>query len=343
MEQQHPIPQQISSYQFRLVGDMTLKQFFQIGGGALVSLLIYATGLHPLIKWPLIIISFSLGAALAFLPFQERPLSMWIFSFFRSIYSPTIYVWKRSDSIRKFFQEETAPQQTPTTPLAPINTPDYLKGLPDQKTGFLARLDNAEQTLLSKFSGLFSGLGPPGTVAEEIKQSEKPIVQPKNIPINYPQPKPVSVASKGFRPKIVIEEKPLAEKVQKDVVSQTNVSPTLTPDEIKSQLAKFSPEASPPYPATIPNTIVGQVVDLYGKIIEGAILEIKDLAGRPVRALRSNKVGHFIIVTALPKGHYTITTEKEGYEFDPVSFEAKGEIIPSILIRAKNSLEDQKN
>ncbi|KKR52786.1 MAG: hypothetical protein UT88_C0021G0001, partial [Candidatus Woesebacteria bacterium GW2011_GWD2_40_19] len=37
--EQHPIPQNISSYQFRLVGDMTLKQFFQLAGGFLVGLI----------------------------------------------------------------------------------------------------------------------------------------------------------------------------------------------------------------------------------------------------------------------------------------------------------------
>ena len=66
MEKQHPIPQQISTYQFRLVGDMTLTQFFQVGGGALVSLFIYATNLHPFIKWPLILFSFGVGAAFFF-------------------------------------------------------------------------------------------------------------------------------------------------------------------------------------------------------------------------------------------------------------------------------------
>ena len=35
MFESHPIPQQISSYQFRLVGDMTLKQFFQLARGGL--------------------------------------------------------------------------------------------------------------------------------------------------------------------------------------------------------------------------------------------------------------------------------------------------------------------
>ena len=79
-------------------------------------------------------------------------------------------------------------------------------------------------------------------------------------------------------------------------------------------------------------------MDKDGKIIEGAILEIKDEAQRPVRALKSNKAGHFMIVTPLLNGRYEIEIDKEGYEFSPLSFEAKGEIIPAIAIQAKNSL-----
>ena len=55
--EQHPIPQQISSYQFKLVGDMTLKQFFQVAGGVVISLIFYSLPLHGLIKWPLILLS----------------------------------------------------------------------------------------------------------------------------------------------------------------------------------------------------------------------------------------------------------------------------------------------
>lgn len=100
-------------------------------------------------------------------------------------------------------------------------------------------------------------------------------------------------------------------------------------------MAQFSPQSAPPLPPTIPNTITGQVLDNFGKIVEGAILEIRDSAGKPVRALRSNKLGHFIIVTPLPNGQYDIITEKENYEFKPVYFEAKGEIIPPILIKGR--------
>ena len=40
--QQHPVPQNVTQYQFRLVGDMTLKQFLELAGGMLLAYLIYA-------------------------------------------------------------------------------------------------------------------------------------------------------------------------------------------------------------------------------------------------------------------------------------------------------------
>src|SRR3990170_3213482 len=113
--EQHPIPQQISSYQFRLVGDMTLKQFSQLAGGALISLLLYASPLHPFIKWPLIVLSFLFGVALAFLPIEDRPLSTWIFIFFRSIYSPTFFVWNKPTSQKQYFLPEEGEATSPAS------------------------------------------------------------------------------------------------------------------------------------------------------------------------------------------------------------------------------------
>jgi hypothetical protein len=79
-------------------------------------------------------------------------------------------------------------------------------------------------------------------------------------------------------------------------------------------------------------------MDRDGKIIEGAILEIKDAQGHPVRALRSNKLGHFMTVTPLPNGNYEMSIEKNGFTFEPFSFLAKGELIPPIAIKSKESL-----
>lgn len=345
--QQHPIPQQIASYQFRLVGDMTLKQFFQVGGGALVSLLIYATGLHPFIKWPLILFSFGLGAALAFMPLEERPLSTWIFSFFKSIYSPTVFIWEKREKHPVYFQEEAPiPKDTGiATPHGEMVMEEYLQKRPEEKEDVLSKFENQEITFLSRVTNLLKGVTTitqpkPKVPTEEKKEEEK---KEEDKKLEVPDNAPVSIASKGFRPKVVVEEKPLQETVsQKPKETTSDVAPTLTEEAIKAQQAQFSPEAAPPNPPTIPNTVVGQVMDMDGKIIEGAILEIRDMAGRPVRALRSNKLGHFMIVTSLSNGQYDIITEKEGYEFDPITFEAKGDIIPPIAIRAKRKVEEKE-
>ena len=92
--EQHPIPQQISSYEFKLVGDMTLKQFLKAAVGIVVAIFIYKTGLLVIFKWPLMLISAGVGLLLAFVPFEDRPLESWVLSFIKAIYSPTIYIYR---------------------------------------------------------------------------------------------------------------------------------------------------------------------------------------------------------------------------------------------------------
>ena len=106
---------------------------------------------------------------------------------------------------------------------------------------------------------------------------------------------------------------------------------------VNAGLPQFSDAASPPMIPNRENVIVGQVIDETGKLIEGAILEVKDEEGRPARALRSNKLGHFMIVTPLSNGTYTIITDKEGFEFEPITVQVNGTIIPPIGIRAKTN------
>jgi len=317
MEEQHPIPQQISAYQFRLVGDMTLKQFFQVAGGALVSLLIYSSSLPAYVKWPLIVFSFLLGVALAFFPLEDRPLAKWIVLFFKAIYSPTLYSWKKAAMRPTYFQPE--PEATPITPPTTIQeTISQAKvetGI--EITPELKRLEEGEEKFLTNFAANFSLT--PTPVIPETKKRDVYIPFHEKIDVK-------------------LEEKP-------QVIQQTPQTTTTSVIESKltriegqvsqaTQAAQFSAGASPSTP-TKPNIIVGQVLDSEGKIIDAAILEIRDSDGRPVRALKSNKLGHFMIVTPLIDGKYEIITEKEGYAFDVLSIDAKGEIIRPIEIRAK--------
>lgn len=89
--QAHPIPQNVTNFEFHLVGDMTLKQFGYLAAGLGLAFLVFTTlsTVQPIIAWPVIIISALLGVAFAFLPIQERPLDHWVSAFFRAIFKPT--------------------------------------------------------------------------------------------------------------------------------------------------------------------------------------------------------------------------------------------------------------
>ena len=101
--EQHAVPQDITGFKFKLVGDMTLKQFGELAGGAIVAYIFYVSGLHPILKWPLVFTFGFLGFALAFLPIEERPLDIWLANFFKSIYQPTLYLWKKGASVALTF------------------------------------------------------------------------------------------------------------------------------------------------------------------------------------------------------------------------------------------------
>ncbi len=356
--QQHAIPQQISSYQFRLVGEMTLKQFFQLAGGFLVALIFYSAPLIGIIKWPFVIVSAILGVCLAFLPLEERPLEKWIFAFFRAIYAPTEFYWQETKVATKFFLDEpasTVSVETAAPQEKALN--DYLS-VANQKSGSSAKMDMAEQGFLATLTGMFTGVvspvstgvpaapvSPPPAVPqppvvpltmpkENVAVAPKPVEPQKELQI--PQTAPIKVVSNI--PHLVVEERKADPLISAPEITTHQVAPTIAGEEIVSaKQALFSIDAAPPSPPTIPNVVVGQVVDENRKIIEGAIMEIRDSAGRPIRALRSNKAGHFITVTPLEIGRYDVITEKDGFDFIPYTFETTGNLIPPILIQGKHS------
>ena len=369
MFEQHPVPQQISSYQFRLVGDMTLKQFFQLAAGAILALVIYATPLPSLFKWPLIIIFVIAGAAFAFLPLQERPLEEWISAFFRAVYGPTLYRWKK-DSNLSYFASTAAVSAPPiANPTSPVAHTDVS----------VSKMETKETTFLSNITNLFNPLAKPAPVTPPVPAPIAPVSDatpvPQTVPVSaintnsapqvsstqaqilsaaaktapvvsYTAPAPkagtlfvatpvtpnISTPKAGFVAESTAPVAPLPK-----IDNSTTLIPTQTHSNTGGIQVQFSPDAAPPSPATIPNVIVGQVMDAQNKIVEGAILEVKDFQGRPVRALKTNKAGHFMIVTPLPSGSYQMNIEKEGLTFEPVNFEMHGAIVEPMAIRSKEN------
>ena len=65
--EQHPVPQNISGFQFRLIGDITLKQFGYLAGGIILGYIALKLPLLPVIlRWLFAAFWVLLGFGLAF-------------------------------------------------------------------------------------------------------------------------------------------------------------------------------------------------------------------------------------------------------------------------------------
>lgn len=356
----HPIPQNVTAYEFHLIGSMTIKQFVELGGGVLLAVLIYSTGLPDFIKWPLIIISALCGAALAFLPFDGRPLDRMVVVFIKAIYSPTQYVWRKNNQPPKYFSFVAKPfKQASKIELERRQMRQHLSEYLDTLPGVNDQtdLDPNEAEFISKLDSLFSSTKAAVDVIDSGEtDSLKP--PPKVRVRRIKEFNDLSNQSKDITQKLLSQVVKIPEDQAVQVsFSQTGVSSNLEPEggiepnqamdvsqpfsQTRSALYKDSglkakTSSHLPFPSLpkTPNTLVGMVLDASGHIVDGAIIEVRDEQNLPVRALKSNKLGQFFSATKLPDGVYQIETEREGLHFEVVTLKLEGKIIQPVEIRA---------
>ncbi len=104
--EKHPVPQHIMGIEFKLVGDLNVRQFFFLIGGGVLTFLVLRSGIVFYWKWPLAIF-FSLTALIAaFVPLGGRRADQWIRNFFHAVFSPTQRIWKKSVVVPTFISDE---------------------------------------------------------------------------------------------------------------------------------------------------------------------------------------------------------------------------------------------
>lgn len=333
----HPIPQNVASFQFRLIGDMTLKQFVYLATGSIVAYLIFIffAAKYPLSAWPLILISAGLGIAFAFLGVGSRPLDYWLAAFLKAVYSPTKRVWKKGS---KAYNED---------PLFKSRYITYVSGLNPQTTPQMVQP-----------TALPVQPAPRATPAPLASRSE-----PADLPTSEELQKTVDLAkqAQNLQMKIIQSERELNQVRTEGQVNQvlSNLQNLVSQaTSIKAQLEgvtkgeeakvgsapppKVIKVAIPVKPklqqialTTFPNVINGIVKSGTGNSLEGVIAVIHDKDGLPVRALKTNKLGQFSGSTPLSNGVYTLELEKENYDFDVLQIELTGEVLPPLMIVGK--------
>lgn len=351
---QHPVPQHIASYQFRLIGEMTLKQFLELVGGIIIAFIIYRLHLPAIFKWPLVLLTGLTGVALAFLPIEERPLDTWIVNFFKSVYSPTQYLWKKNPPIPDILQPESTISHKDASNKKliskdKIKLKEYLETLPPSP--HISSLEKKELTHLKRISSLLG-------IPEPKLSSLTSLPTTKTLPLE-PEVQGIKIRKLGPKKAITIPQ-PETIKVEKKVppLSQPETKPTkpivepappLTPPILVESrfphkldpavAAQFSTTLPIPSTPDVPNVVVGMVLNDFGKIVPNALIEITDSSGETVRALKTNKLGQFFCASPLKKGKYQLKVEHPNFEFDIMEFKAEDKIIPPIKIKAKKRLE----
>lgn len=97
--EQHPIPRQITTFQFKLIGFLTLRQFVYIIMFVAVGALVWF-GFPLLVPIPLLgqflgIIIGLAGVVFAMVPINDRPMDVTIRNFIKRINSPTQFTYKK--------------------------------------------------------------------------------------------------------------------------------------------------------------------------------------------------------------------------------------------------------
>lgn len=371
--EQHPVPQNITGFQFKLIGDMTIKQFLYLAGGVLSSYLILQLGWPSLIKWSLAALTGGSGFAFAFVPIEERPLDRWLISFFKSVYSPTQFLWKKRVTLPEVLTAEVPVSLAPTPETlkkeeTAAKIEEYLLTLP---TAPVSELDQKEESFVNQVTSFFA----PSLTAKPVglpeEKPEPPTVAP---PIRPPQPVKLEKETQELTGKITALQQELAretvtrerfleiqaqlsqllsekERLSKELIElkrrlaekpETPVKPEAlaqAPGEetVKVVMPAVGPKIGMPHPPTIPNTPSGIVKTQKGAILPGILVEIRNAEGTPVRALKTGKLGQFAVATPLPDGTYTLHLEdpQKIFYFDIIQVSLTGEIVSPLEIFAK--------
>lgn len=104
----HPVPQNVMDVEFKVVGDMSLRQLFYLILGFSSAYIAWRLAIPDIWRWAFAILFSVLGVAIAFIPFQERGLDKWVVIFIKSMFAPTQMIWKKTYTPPSFFLSDYA-------------------------------------------------------------------------------------------------------------------------------------------------------------------------------------------------------------------------------------------
>jgi len=498
VSQQHAVPQNIMSVEFKLIGDLTVRQFVYLAGGITISFLVNKLGLPVFFRYPIAGVFLLGGIGMAFLPIQDRGLDQWIRNFLVIVFAPQQRVWRKSPQLPEYFLSDYSrvvkQELVAITPSGSRQkVADYLNAnfanqydpLLEKESEFLKHLNEdvkdfddfslyefpedydvnkimslhhaaKREKILKKAKGSIVLPQKTAVGISKPKEQVSVVLEPSHIDLNNQMSEIKSLMEKlkndykkvfeksnkkqrkiGDNIKLKNESKMIGRKLKAisfktEDIDKLDIKNTLSPDiqkfrqdirklkeeneklekelskqkklinlstgddvntnlkkridQLEAEKLKFQKEifnkpinikqetyadkpkvvintqkqkkdlnsdkrqeqvrvidtVSPKFATNqdiklqltnSPNVINGIVKDSNGKFIEGAVVIIKDTTDSPVRALKSNELGQFIISTPVTNGDYIIEVIKKGYKFDIISVSINGQVMAPMIIQ----------
>ncbi len=363
----HPIPQDVTGFQFRLIGDMTIKQFAYLAGGVILAWIFLASPLYFLIKLPFVIIFGGMGFLLAFVPISGRPADAMIFYFFRAVFSPTQYTYKsptgqpqtdviEQQSVAKVVKKEdkqaTVHLETPlpATPTlqpaqqAPLPTPPAatppVQPEPQEMTPPTQPINNEE--LSSEAIAVANALvEAKNKETEAEKGSQEAAMAHQKVEDLEKELQTIQEQKRQLEEQLVRLQQQLQQKTQ-TVFTPSVATPVQQTQNVRKIPPALGKTVGTPFVSDVPNLISGIVKDPRGNVLPNILIEVKDKDGNPVRAFKTNPLGQFASATPVINGTYTISFEDPNgkQRFDSIELSATGEVLAPIEVISIDARED---
>lgn len=235
----HPIPQDVTGFQFKLIGEMTIRQFAYLGVGVVVAWIFLSIPLPVAVRIPASLFFAAAGFAFAFLPIDGRPLDTMIVNFLKALTSPDQFIYKKvGGALFRFphVQPAAAKTASPTITRSQLEAMLYklsTKSHPENQ------YDRKEESFLESVATLLQ-------TSSVTTTAQKP---PPPPPKPQLQPHPVSV-TQSFVEHVVIKQ-PAPQETMTDLEKKAKeVAEELKEAKAKSDLAKAKEAA----PHTVPET-----------------------------------------------------------------------------------------
>lgn len=233
----HPIPQDVTGFQFRLIGDMTVKQFAYLAVGCILAWLFFIAPLPLFAKIPLGILSGLFGAALAFVPIDGRPMDALAYYFLRALFAPNQYLYQkiggtlmvdiRPPKQKTQKQKEETHSQIPKQKLEML-----LSTLPKKPKN---SLDEKETIFFESLSGAFNGAPlptPPQTTPPTEQTVPLPPATEPPLPVTEPSLQPAATPLQDQARELALEKEAFLIQKELEQVRRVEAAPQANPEEI---------------------------------------------------------------------------------------------------------------